>query len=200
MASYPSKKTQFYRLLVKPRQAPDPRSAGYLCDAHALGLTSVIGLECQDLFFLQGHVGRVGLRRLAEELLSDPITQSAQWGRLLVAEARPAPGTWVVEVALRPGVTDPVAAQIVRAAGVLGIRGVEQACTGQRSVDAVLHTLPGFFSVPLHEYELTHDNGGNRTSPRFSGSAWKRFEQKMTMPLFWGDSFLVSKDLFTPAR
>ncbi len=148
MPAHNSNKTQFYRLLVRPRQAHDPRSAGYLRDAHALGLVSVIGLECQDLYFIQGRVGRAGLRRLAEELLSDPITQSAEWGRLLLTDPHPAEAAQVVEVALRPGVTDPVAAQIVRAARVLGIQGVEQACTGQRFIlhgqglgQADLHTL-----------------------------------------------------------
>ncbi len=38
----------------------------------------------------------------------------------------------MVEVALRPGVTDPVADEIVRAAHELGIPGVERASTGFR--------------------------------------------------------------------
>ena len=39
---------------------------------------------------------------------------------------------FLIEVALRPGVTDPVAEQVVRAARELGIPGVERAATGQR--------------------------------------------------------------------
>jgi phosphoribosylformylglycinamidine (FGAM) synthase PurS component len=38
----------------------------------------------------------------------------------------------IIEVALRPGVTDPVADQIVRTARVLGIHGIERASSGQR--------------------------------------------------------------------
>jgi phosphoribosylformylglycinamidine synthase len=44
----------------------------------------------------------------------------------------PEPDTVILEVALRPGVTDPVAEQIVRAAHELGFDGVHHAATGQR--------------------------------------------------------------------
>ncbi len=75
------------------------------------------------------------LHRLAFELLSDPITQMVEWRSLGVvhpAADRIAAGspTSRVEVALRPGVTDPVAEQIVRAAQVLGVDGVHRASTG----------------------------------------------------------------------
>ncbi|MCC7355642.1 MAG: phosphoribosylformylglycinamidine synthase subunit PurS, partial [Anaerolineae bacterium] len=42
------------------------------------------------------------------------------------------PDSWVVEVALRPGVTDSVAESLVRAAQVAGIAGLRQAATGRR--------------------------------------------------------------------
>ena len=124
------------RFVVSPRQADDPRSQGYLTDAHALGVESVEGLLCQDLYFIEGQVHPTDLERIAQELLSDPITQHAQWGRVFI-DSQPAkgqPGEWLVEVALRPGVTDPVAEQVARAARVLGIEGVERASTGLRFV------------------------------------------------------------------
>ncbi len=40
----------------------------------------------------------------------------------------------ILEIALRPGVTDPVAEQLVRAAHELGLNGVQRAATGQRFV------------------------------------------------------------------
>ena len=40
---------------------------------------------------------------------------------------------------------------------------------GQRSVDAVLSQQPPVFRIPVHEYELMHEGGGNRTLPWFSG-------------------------------
>ncbi len=142
-----------YRFIVSPRQPNDPRSAGLLADAHHLGLKDLYGLECHDLYFIQGILDEEDLRRIACELLSDPITQTAQWGRLNITQALPQPdppsgSAHLVEVALRPGVTDPVAEQILRASHLLGISGVKRASTGQRywasgkQVDeAVLHTL-----------------------------------------------------------
>jgi phosphoribosylformylglycinamidine synthase len=120
-----------YRFVIgaRPLAGGDPRSAGYLADAHALGLSAVTALECLDLYFIEGQLSETELGRLATTLLGDPVTQTATWGPV-TAPARQAPG--VIEVALRPGVTDPVAEQIVRAAGVLGLTGVVRAATGLR--------------------------------------------------------------------
>ena len=120
-----------YRFVISPRRTDDPRSAGYLADAHALGLTSVSGLRCHDLYFIEGQLSEADLQRLAVELLSDPVTQDYAY-TCLTDQAAPSSASGVVEVALRPGVTDPVAEQIVRGARELGIAGVERASTGLR--------------------------------------------------------------------
>jgi phosphoribosylformylglycinamidine synthase II len=123
-----------YRFVIRPRLVDDPRSMGYLADAHALGITAIRSLQCQDLYFIEGQVNETHLQRLADELLSDPITQTAQWGRIFSETDSEASekATAVIEVALLPGVTDPAAEQILRAAGVLGISGVKRASTGLR--------------------------------------------------------------------
>jgi phosphoribosylformylglycinamidine synthase subunit PurSL len=127
-----------FRFVVRPRQPGDPRSRGYLHDAHALGFDRITALDCQDLYFIEGELLPSDLDALAQKLLSDPVTELADWnapsggwqpaGRGLSVPA----AEHVVEVALRPGVTDPVAEQIVRAAGVLQIKGVKRASTGLR--------------------------------------------------------------------
>ncbi len=128
-------------LVVGLRIANDPRSSGLLQDAHALGLTTVTGLECQDLYFIKGRLSAADLQRLATELLTDPVTQTSEWRDIPSFATRNGYSsfatrhlTFVIEVALRPGVTDPVAEQIVRAAKVLGLGDVEHAATGQRYV------------------------------------------------------------------
>lgn len=124
-----------YRFLVCPSGKNDPRSAAYLSDARALGLANIQSMECQDLYFIQGLVSSSQLQQIATQLLSDPITQRAQWGRVLIGQKRPPKlenAQHVVEIALLPGVTDPVAEQLVRAAHVLGVKGVEKASTGLR--------------------------------------------------------------------
>ena len=110
---------------------PDPRSAAYRADAHALGFAHLAAVECQDLYFVEGDLTDDDLQRLATALLADPVTQQARWTQLPTHEPAPA-GQQVVEVALRPGVTDPVAHEIVRAAVELGVPGVHRAATGLR--------------------------------------------------------------------
>lgn len=123
-------------LIVRSRLNPDPRAAGLLADAHALGITSLSGLECSDLYFIEGALSSDDQQRLATELLSDPVAQACSWRNSSSREAilHPSSREAILEVALRPGVTDPVAEQIVRCAKVLGIQGVEHAATGQRFV------------------------------------------------------------------
>jgi len=122
---------QIYRFVVKSGQS-DPRSAGFLKDALALGFNDLQRIECQDLYFIEGQLQQDELRRLALELLTDPVTQTATYDRLPAPPIEQAADSVMVEVALRPGVTDPVAGQIVRAAHQLGYKGVHRAATGSR--------------------------------------------------------------------
>ncbi|PKN93814.1 MAG: phosphoribosylformylglycinamidine synthase subunit PurL [Chloroflexi bacterium HGW-Chloroflexi-6] len=110
----------------------DPRSAGFLSDAHALGFHDLRRIKCQDLYFIEGQLSQDEAQQLALKLLSDPVTQSCQLSKVEspAAEFHSTPD--VVEVAYRPGVTDPVAEQIVRAARELGFDGVKRAATGLR--------------------------------------------------------------------
>ena len=120
-----------YKFLVH-NKTQDPRNGGYLSDAHALGFRSLHNIIVQDLYFTEGQLSQEELQQLALKLLTDPVTQSMLWTEL----PSPLPATEVdavvLEVALRPGVTDPVAEQIVRAAHELGFKGIQRAATGQR--------------------------------------------------------------------
>ncbi|MEW5939144.1 MAG: phosphoribosylformylglycinamidine synthase subunit PurS, partial [Chloroflexota bacterium] len=120
-----------HRFVISPKQS-DPRSIGYGKNARALGFNDLRRIVCHDLYFIEGQLSQEDLQRLALELLTDPVTQSAAWDELPASPPTLEPGEALVEVALRPGVTDPVAAEIVRAAHELGIEGVHRAATGQR--------------------------------------------------------------------
>jgi len=122
-----------YKYLVY-NTAGDPRNGGYLNGAHALGFEHLKSIQVQDLYFIEGQLSQEDLQQLALELLSDPVTQVAFWRELPAALSKPEADAVMVEVALRPGVTDPVAEQLVRAAHELGLRGVHRAATGQRFV------------------------------------------------------------------
>ena len=48
------------------------------------------------------------------------------------------------------------------------------------------------FHLPIHEYELMHHGGGNRTAQLLQGGARAAFERKRAMPLLWGEDFLLT--------
>lgn len=126
---------------ISHRQSNDPYSQRLLADAQALGFKPLTGLEYQELYFVEGQLTDAEKKRLINELFSDPVVQSGHW-----QNQNTAPEKQVVEIALRPGVTDPVADQIVRGAHLLGVTGVLRAATGQRFVIDSNH--------PFSEFEL----------------------------------------------
>jgi len=122
-----------YKFIIHTKNN-DPRSAGYLKDAHALGFHHLQGIRVQDIYFVEGQLSQEELQKLALKLLTDPVTQSAAWMELPAPLSPPEADSVILEVALRPGVTDPVAEQIVRAAHELSLVGVHRAATGQRFI------------------------------------------------------------------
>jgi phosphoribosylformylglycinamidine synthase len=115
----------------------DPRNGGYLKDAHALGFGHLKSIQVQDLFFIEGQLSQEDSQQLALKLLSDPVTQSVSWMELSSEGSslfKPQDDSVILEVALRSGVSDPVAEQLVRAAHELNLYGVHHAATGQRFV------------------------------------------------------------------
>ena len=122
-----------YKILVQ-NKSNDPRNGGYLKNAHALGHQHLRSIQVQDLFFTEGQLSLQDLQQLALKLLSDPVTQTASWVELPSALSTPQDDSVMLEVAFRPGVTDPVAQQLVRAAHELNLNGVHRAATGQRFI------------------------------------------------------------------
>ena len=129
-----------YKFIVY-NKTDDPRNGGYFRDVHALGFQHLKSLQVQDLYFVEGQLSQEELQQLTLKLLTDPVTQSAEWTEL--PDDRSPKGTAlsssesdsvILEVALRPGVTDPVAEQIVRASHELGFDRVHRAATGQRFI------------------------------------------------------------------
>jgi phosphoribosylformylglycinamidine synthase II len=120
-----------YKFIVHTKNN-DPRRSGYLRDAHALGFHHLQSIIVQDLYFIEGQLLQEELQKLSLKLLTDPVTQSAIWMELPTPLSPPKADSVILEVALRPGVTDPVAEQIVRAAHELNLHGVHRAATGSR--------------------------------------------------------------------
>ena len=70
-----------YRFVVRFNQ-PDPRSAGYLHDACALGFNDLQRITCQDLFFIKGQLSQEECSQLALKLLTDPVSQRDEYSIL----------------------------------------------------------------------------------------------------------------------
>ena len=108
----------------------DPRASAYMREARALGFDTLQRIDIQDLYFVEGQLSQEELQQLTLKLLTDPVTQSAVWDQLPSLPSKPESDSVILEVALRPGVTDPVAEQIVRASHEIGFDGVQRAATG----------------------------------------------------------------------
>jgi phosphoribosylformylglycinamidine synthase II len=120
-----------HTLVVRTTLKSDPAADSLLADAHALGLKAVRKIERELLYFLEGKLTSAEREQLRAELLTDPVVQTGAWRD---KPAKTPAGAFVVEVALRPGVTDPVAEEIVRCAHMLDIQGVQRAATGTRYI------------------------------------------------------------------
>lgn len=67
---------------------------------------------------------------------------------------------------------------------------------GERSVMKFLKDNQiQYFSLPVHEYEMTHENGGHRTAPLLKGDNRKAYDKKKLMPLLWGEDFLLTEEI-----
>ncbi len=138
--------------------------------AQQLGINNLHTCSIGRLFFLRGNLTPVEVKQLAETFLADPITEtfavirqsSSQPGpdtQREAGSANPAASdtsTYLVDVTLIPGVTDPAAENLLQAAHMLGWTGLSQAATGHRYLltgrltEAELHRLAiEVFSNPV---------------------------------------------------
>ena len=104
--------TSYDRITVRRREA-DPRAAALESDVRNLGIATRVGVTISDVVYFSGELG-ADERRTLDELLVDPLLDIGEWG----GEAGEDGSTTrhVVETALLPGVTDAVAAEIMRVA------------------------------------------------------------------------------------
>ncbi|MCB8982549.1 MAG: phosphoribosylformylglycinamidine synthase subunit PurL [Ardenticatenaceae bacterium] len=130
MATAVSTPPSTFRIDVTPR-LEDGRWNGraYLQAAHQLGYTQLTGCHAGRIYFLHGRLTAADAAQIAAELLADPVTE--EWtiddSRVTLDNA-----PFTIDVSLLPGVTDPPAENLVKAAHLLGVTGLERAATGQR--------------------------------------------------------------------
>jgi len=94
----------------------DPHAAGVHHQIKELGIGSVAAVRSARLFFLYGPLSGPDARKVAEELLADPVTEQFRFGDVEAAD-----GSAIIEVHLKPGVMDPVAASAEAAIRDMGL-------------------------------------------------------------------------------
>ncbi len=121
--------------------------------AHQSGYTSITECLPSQLYFINGQFSPDIIHQLSSELLADPVTEQYTISSELQI---PSSSEHIIEVTLLPGVTDPVAENLLRVAHSLGLHGIKQVATGQRyalqgDIDSPeLHTLAeSVFSNPV---------------------------------------------------
>ncbi|MBN1814330.1 MAG: phosphoribosylformylglycinamidine synthase subunit PurL [Anaerolineae bacterium] len=138
-----------YRIEVNwQADVPDGRVTDLLAQIAQLGLSQVRSVQVSDLYFVRGELTHPDLEQLAQELLADPVVEGYHAQALTPPPSplpSPNPGRGegaggrgedphVVEVGFHPGVTDPVAENLLQRAHLLGIGTVEATSTGKRYV------------------------------------------------------------------
>lgn len=92
------------------------------------------------LYFLEGALSAEAVTQLSQQLLADPVTETFAVSQVgdFIPQNPTKNNQHSIEVTLLPGVTDPAAENLLRAARLLGIEGLKRAATGQRyTVDGV---------------------------------------------------------------
>ena len=74
------------------------------------------------------------------------------------------------------------------------LRGSTGQFQGSRSIEAVLKDRGAIMLLPRHEYEMTHEAGGNRMTPLFTGNGGKALAAGQSLVLFWGEHFPLTRD------
>lgn len=119
-----------YRFTIRESQ-PGARSSAVIArGARRLGFQKVSAVLRSEIYFVRGNIAPGELDLLGRFLFSDPVTQT--FGVEPSLGSSRAEGGNVVEVTYHPGVTDPVADEILRSARELGVTGIDAATTGQR--------------------------------------------------------------------
>lgn len=127
-----SEQPQIYRLQVA--SALPVRAEAVLSQLPALGVTYHGTLQIFDLYFFEGDLSEAMLERIARNLICDPVTDRFTLRKLAdrVFVSTPSNESGILEVALRPGVTDTTAAELLRAAHQIGATSLRAVATGTR--------------------------------------------------------------------
>ena len=121
---------QTWRIEISNRPGVvDAVGVGLCGDIADLGVAGVEKANFIRLYQFVGLLTGAEAERIADQLLTDPITQEFR----LISDEQMAvgPRQWGVEVWFRPGVTDAVGETALKGSGDLGISGITSVVTGR---------------------------------------------------------------------
>ena len=115
-----------YRVEVRTKeQIGDPHAASVAAQIHELGIDSARGVHFARLFFLAGELTQEQAAKVADELLIDPVIEEFNCESPVASRQSGGrngqDGGAVIEVHLKPGVMDPVAASTEQAIRDMGL-------------------------------------------------------------------------------
>jgi phosphoribosylformylglycinamidine synthase subunit PurSL len=117
-----------HRIEIRPREGTgEAQGDSTLHQVRELGVESVRAVRAVRLFFLFGGLSKKDARRAAEELLIDPVIETFTLGGAGVSRSRgkaasaPPKDCSIIEVHLKTGVMDPVAASTRKALQDMGL-------------------------------------------------------------------------------
>ncbi len=114
-------------------ETPDAIGQGILQDITDLGLTGIESVHTVQIYWIEGDINSHTIERIGAELLADPVTQNYIYSRSDNYTPRQDDGSvWIIEVRLKPGVTDAVGDSVLKGLRDMGVPDVQAAQTGQK--------------------------------------------------------------------
>src|SRR5258708_10458438 len=110
-------------ITVTPHASLDVRGTGVVAAAPTVGVEGVLQVRVSDLDFVRGALTDANIQHLCESVLDDPAAHDLAW-----ENDPPNSSTGIlaqIEVAYLPGVMDPLALQLARPAGQIGLPPIE---------------------------------------------------------------------------
>lgn len=100
----------------------DPQGKSILRDILDLGFSAITEVKVVSVFLLEGEISREEIKRIADELLCDPVVEQCSFDLKLPLQSST---HHVVEIAYNPGVMDPVEASTMKGIRDLGVKGIK---------------------------------------------------------------------------
>ncbi|MCO5198119.1 MAG: hypothetical protein M9941_10310, partial [Anaerolineae bacterium] len=107
-----------FRIVVTPRDATLDHHS--MTIGRQLGIDTIESIHASRLYYLRGNITRDQAQTIANDLLADPVTETALTRNEKVRVKRAYRGH-EIDVMLLPGVTDPAAENLVKAAHLIDI-------------------------------------------------------------------------------